>query len=72
MLQGGMRLISSGQQITRGENGRSPEKYTILFSRPKIANIIIAKKSWFGKKIVQWRRLGGGEGGEEKQIQCLI
>ena len=61
-----------GQQITRGENGRPPEKHTILFFRPIIVNIIIVKKLWLGKKIVQWWRLvgvqgrssGGAEGGE--------
>ena len=45
---------SLGQQITRGENGRPPEKHTILFFRPIIVNIIIVKKLWLGKKIVQW------------------
>ena len=45
---------ASLQQITRGENGRPPEKHTILFFRPIIVNIIIVKKLWLGKKIVQW------------------
>ena len=36
------------------ENGRSPEKHTILFFRPIIVNIIIVKKLWLGKKLVQW------------------
>ena len=46
--------LLSVKQITRGENGHPPEKYTILFFRPIIVNIIIVKKLWLGKKIVQW------------------
>ena len=71
--KGGMHLIfakcSLGQQITRGENGHPPEKHTILFFRPIIANIIIVKKSWLGKEIVQWRRRGGARGGALVEVK---
>ena len=47
--KGGTRLI-----FAECKNGRPPEKHTILFFRPIIVNIIIVKKLWLGKKIVQW------------------
>ena len=38
----------------------------LKFEEIRIFDIIIVKRSWFGKKIFQWRRLDGDEKGAKE------